>query len=123
MTMHTDDGRGLRLSVQDLLNTFPHFAMVLTSRHEVVAANTLYMQEAEHDEGFCAVSCFETVHGMHAPPAGCPLKTALLTGHGADSVVRNPDGSSFVVTVMPIPHASDEEPLFLHLARPSHASV
>jgi len=105
------------LGVQDLLNAFPFFAMVINEEHEVIMANTLFAREAKTANGVCPINCFEVMHGTDSPHPDCPLNVSLRTHKAAEQVVNNLDGSSFAVSVYPIALDPGRQRLFLHLAR------
>jgi diguanylate cyclase (GGDEF)-like protein len=106
--------------VQKLLDSFPHYVLLIDERHHVFMANeTLYAANDVRPEDVLGAFCPAAMHGMDTPFPGCPVEEAHETGQNVErELYDEPTGrwmmSAAYLTgmVTPAGHA-----LYLHVVR------
>jgi len=102
----------------DSLEDYPYFAMVLDGRHNVIAANSYFLETAGHDLGECPIACYQVIHADEPHP-DCPLAVAARTHSSIVSHIDDERLGRLRVEVTPLDlRGVDGVPLFLHLAGP-----
>lgn len=67
--------------MQDVLDAFPYYVLVVDEDHRIVAANTRIHQYVRDPEHVIGGYCPFVIHGLHGPVEDCPLEAAV----GSDS--------------------------------------
>jgi HD-GYP domain-containing protein (c-di-GMP phosphodiesterase class II) len=106
------------MSVQDVLDAFPHYVMIIGGDHRVLAANkALYDEFGISAENLIGQSCPSVVHGL---PCGelypnCPLDIAAATGTSATLELRDEESGRWLLTSA-YPLSLPGQHLYLHTA-------
>ncbi len=109
-----------QLTVQTLLESIPHLAMILDENHRVIMGNQAFFEIGEAGIDDCPVQCSSTVHGDAGIPESCPLVESLATGGPCERIVNDEKLGPLFVSVFPLDITTEDgRRLFLHLARPA----
>jgi putative nucleotidyltransferase with HDIG domain/PAS domain S-box-containing protein len=106
------------LSIQDVLDAFPYYVMIVTDDHRVVAANAaLYQEFGVSAEEVIGSHCPASIHGLldgERYPA-CPIDLAVSTGEDVTLEVHDEDTGRWMLTAA-YSLARPGQRLFLHTA-------
>jgi PAS domain-containing protein len=106
------------LEMQDLLDAFPSYVLVVDEDHRIVAANTRVLAEAHRPEHVVGGYCPSVVHGLDTPVDDCPLAAAVLDDAAHECELYDDVHDRWTLTAVYPMHGRSAEGrrLFLHTA-------
>lgn len=112
-----------QLTVQTLLDSIPHLAMVLDENHRVIMGNRAFFELGQVGLGDCPIQCSGSVHGDSGVPETCPLVESAATHAPCERIVDDKKLGALLVSVYPLDITTEDgRRLFLHIARSASVS-
>lgn len=112
-----------QLTVQTLLDSIPHLAMILDENHRVIMGNRAFFEMAQADLAECPIKCASAVHGDAGIPNACPLTESIMSDAPCEQIVPDDKLGPLLVSIYPLDITTEDgRRLFLHIARPAPVS-
>lgn len=108
------------IGTAEVLNALPFYAMLIDSRHRILAANRAVTQAlGVSPEGILGGYCPRVVHGLEGPFSGCPLEDAAENGGAVEKEIYDPERGAWLRSgVYPVGKKTGEGlDIFLHLTQ------
>jgi len=87
----------LELDLQNVLDAFPFYMMILDADHKILLANEAIRDDLGLDpDKIVGQHCPKVVHGLEEPYPGCPLEEAVERGHGIEREFFDPEGNQWI---------------------------
>ena len=115
----TDGSYDGALDVQGVLDSFPHYVMIIDEDHRILAANHAVQRDlGVLPEEILGQFCPSAVHGLSTPFPGCPLELAVMKDEDVERIHYDEQRDMWVKTaVYPTGYSCSEgRRLFLHTA-------
>ncbi len=106
--------------IQQLIDAFPFYVMLVSADHHILLANEMVKQTLGIDpKHIIGGYCPKVVHGLDSPFHGCPLEEAKEVGHGIERDLFD-SGSGRWVRSSAFPSSlrtHDDQTIFIHFTQ------
>lgn len=113
-------GSKSKIEIQQLIDAFPFYAMLVSADHHILLANKMVKQTLGIDpKHIIGGYCPKVVHGLDGPFPGCPLEEANEVGHGIERDLFD-SGSGRWVRSSAFPsnlRTHDDQIIFIHFTQ------
>ncbi|MFC2059550.1 ATP-binding protein [Chloroflexota bacterium] len=113
-------GSKSRVEIQQLIDAFPFYVMLVSADHHILMANEMLKQTTGIDpKHIIGGYCPKVVHGLDGPFPGCPLEEANKAGHGIERELFD-SGSGRWVRSSAFPSSlrtHDDQTIFIHFTQ------
>src|SRR4030066_510450 len=106
------------LGVQEVLDAFPSYILIIDENHYILAANKAVIKDLGVDpKNIIGKFCPKVVHGLDRPFPNCPLEEAVKCRHRVEREIFEPTLQRWLASIIyPIKLKNQEKPkIFLHL--------
>jgi diguanylate cyclase (GGDEF)-like protein len=108
---------GSEEDVQDILDAFPFYVLLVDADHTIVMANkSLYDTFGFEPADVMGTYCPATIHGMDCAFPGCPLEEAHNTGQNVERELHDEEHDTWMLSGAYVTQfvSAEDRPIYLH---------